>query len=113
MGEEPAQPRDLPPHYYCENFHRLLNTVEAQYGDLLTPEENAFLAEYRALGFDAQCLYVRLVSRVGPWFREDKLQYPELGSIFEAVNELLDTGLATLTDTCKSCNSGTSFVAIL
>ena len=39
----------------------------------------------RALGFDAQCLYVRLVSRVGPWFREDKLQYAFRGSAYSHV----------------------------
>ena len=50
------QERELAPHYYRENFHRLLDTVEAQYGDLLTLGELDFLERYRALGFDAQCL---------------------------------------------------------
>ena len=93
MSDEPSQIRELSPHYYRDNFRRLLDTVEAQYNDLLSPAENHFLAAYRELGFDAQCLYVRLVSRVGPWFREEKLHYPELGSICAAVDELLEAAL--------------------
>ena len=58
---------DLPPHYYRDNFLRLLETVESQYSDLLNTEEQQFVEDYRRLPFDAQCLYVRLVSRVGPW----------------------------------------------
>ncbi|PLW69086.1 VRR-NUC domain-containing protein [Pseudohalioglobus lutimaris] len=72
----------------------MLDTVEGQYGDLLLPEETGFLEAYRRLGFDAQCLYVRLISRVGPWFRELRLHYPELGAITPAVDDLLQAGLA-------------------
>lgn len=91
----PAAPVvNLPPHYYRDNFLRLLDSVEQQYADLLLPDEQQFLQDYRQQGFDAQCLYVRLVSRVGPWFRQNRLHYPELGSIEAAVQELLLAGLA-------------------
>ena len=93
VPEEPFA--DLPPHYYRDNFLRLLDTVEQQYGDLLLPRERDFLCTYRRLGFDAQCLYVRLVSRVGPWFRESRLSYPELGPVGKAVAELLQAGMAS------------------
>lgn len=85
---------ELPPHYYRDNFCRLLDTVEAQYGDLLDEAETVFLQRYRSVGFDAQCLYVRLASRVGPWFREARLQYPELGPLQPALDQLLQSGLA-------------------
>lgn len=98
MSEEPQQARELAPHYYRDNFQRLLDTVEVQYGDLLNSDENRFLSDYRDLGFDAQCLYVRLVSRVGPWFREAKLHYPELDNVSAAVDELLQAGLALQTE---------------
>ena len=84
----------LAPHYYRDNFLALCASVEQQYGDVLTAAEHDLLRSYRELGFDAQCLYVRLVSRVGPWFRESKLSYPELGSIADCVDELLAAGLA-------------------
>ena len=85
---------DLPLHYYRENFLLLLETVESQYGDLLSAQEQCFVDDYRRLPFDAQCLYVRLVSRVGPWFREQRLDYPELGDLTLAVDALLATGFA-------------------
>lgn len=84
----------LPPHYYHDNFLALLDTVERQYGDLLSDAETGFLARFRALPFDARCLYVRLLSRVGPWFREARLDYPELGDIATAIDGLLASGLA-------------------
>jgi len=77
----------LSTHYYHTNFLVLCETVKAQYGDLLCPEEHALLDTFSTLDFKAQCLYVRLVCRVGPWFRESKLVYDELG----AITPILDT----------------------
>lgn len=85
---------ELPAHYYRDNFLLLLDTVESQYGDILRPAEQHFIDHYRQLPFDAQCLYVRLVSRVGPWFREQRLNYPELDEIGSALDALLDGGFA-------------------
>ena len=82
----------LPPHYYRDNFLSLCETVEQQYADLLLPDELELLQRFYKLPFDAQCLYIRLVSRVGPWFRESRLDYPELGLLSTAVDELLDVG---------------------
>ena len=89
MGEVAAE---LSPYYYRDNFLCLCNTVEAQYADLLKPAEQALLDEFRALDFHAQCLYLRLVSRVGPWFRESRLDYPELGQAGPLLDILLDQG---------------------
>ena len=41
------------------------------------------------LGFNAQCLYIRLISRTGPWFRESKLEYAEPGPTPPILNELM------------------------
>jgi hypothetical protein len=87
MGEVAAE---LSPYYYRDNFLCLCDTVEAQYADLLKPGEQALLDEFRALDFRAQCLYLRLVSRVGPWFRESRLDYPELGQVGPLLDILLD-----------------------
>jgi hypothetical protein len=94
MDSESVGGVELVPHYYRDNFQALCDTVEAQYGDLLTPPEQQFLQGFRQLPFDAQCLYVRLVSRVGPWFRESKLAYPELGPIPAALDSLIASGMA-------------------
>jgi hypothetical protein len=85
----------LAPHYYRDNFLRLCDTVDGQYSNILTLEETQWLTCFRALTFTAQCLYIRLISRVGPWFRESKLHYEELGDLQESLNELLAQELAT------------------
>jgi len=84
----------LPPFYYRDNFLGLCDTVEAQYGDILNDEEHALLRTFRQLDFKAQCLYIRLVSRTGPWFRESKLAYGELGPVTALLDELLANDLA-------------------
>jgi FAN1, HTH domain/VRR-NUC domain len=99
----------LPPYYYRDNFLRLLDAVERQYPDLLKPDEQHFLDCYRQLGFDAQCLYVRLVSRVGPWFRESRLRYPELESVAAALEELLLVDLVVLAGELSTTDIGGLF----
>ena len=86
--------KPLAPRYYRDNFLRLCNTVQARYGDLLNESERDFLTLFYKLSLDTQCLYVRLVSRVGPWFRETKLEYDEIGNLQRALDELLQRELA-------------------
>ena len=80
------------PDYYRLNFITLLNTVQELYEDLLTDEELAFIDTFHALSEAAQCLYVRLVSRTGPIFRSDKVQYVEIPDIETAAAELEGAG---------------------
>lgn len=89
----PSPNNELSPYYYRDNFLRLCDTVEAQYEDVLGEEEQLLLRRFRNLAFDAQCLYVRLVSRVGPWFRVSRLEYPELGDLGSALAALDEAGL--------------------
>ena len=70
---------ELPAHYYRDNFVALCAAVQSQYGDLLQPAERELLTQFHNLDHAAQCLYVRLVSRVGPLFRVARLEYPEIG----------------------------------
>jgi hypothetical protein len=83
-----VEPTALAPRYYRDNFAQLCDAVEALYGDVLDQAEQSLLARWRALPEPAQCLYVRLVSRVGPWFRHDKLAYVEIGAIAPALEGL-------------------------
>jgi hypothetical protein len=85
---------ELAPHYYRENFLRLCDNVQTYYADLLIESEHSFLRGFRALSFTAQCLYIRLISRTGPWFRESRLSYAELGPLQAALDELLEQGFA-------------------
>ncbi|HVR29903.1 MAG TPA: hypothetical protein VMS86_10270, partial [Thermoanaerobaculia bacterium] len=82
--------------YYVESFQRILATVVSRYGDLLRPDERAFADDVRALPLGARCLYVRLVSRQGPYFRRDDLAYPEISDLDQALGELAARGFVEL-----------------
>jgi hypothetical protein len=79
--------------YYLHNFQFLIDWIRENYSDLLTPEEQRFIATFNELEVDSQCLLVRLISRKGPRFRIDKLQYTEIPDINRAVASLLDANL--------------------
>lgn len=82
--------RPLAEGYYLANFETLLADVERRSGDLLADAERAFLYDFRLLSLDARRLYVRLVSRRGPWFRLDRLRYGEISG--GAADELCAAG---------------------
>src|SRR6187455_1120900 len=84
------------PFYYVENFERILDTVIHRYADLLTGGERSFADDLRALPLGARCLYIRLLSRVGPWFRRDHLRYDEISDLDAAIDALAARGLLDL-----------------
>ena len=95
---EPAPPAPaaalahLPEGYYLANFRTVLEDVETRYGDLLLAGERAILAQFRATSLGAQRLYVRLLTRKGPWFRRDDLRYAEIGEPGPVLDELMRAG---------------------
>jgi hypothetical protein len=78
--------------YYLDNFQGVLDWIGQRYGDLLTDEEQAFIAAFPALPQPARALFVRMVMRKGDLFRASKLMYPEIGCPVEAARHLLPTG---------------------
>jgi hypothetical protein len=82
----------LPEGYYEKNFALLLETVSEHYGDLLHDHELAFAARWTALSLPARRLYVRLISRKGPCLRRDRIDYPEIPQLDEALAELHANG---------------------
>lgn len=92
----PASPdRELPEGYYVHAFSFVLDTVTASSSDLLTPEESAWAARFRALSENARRLYVRLLQRKPSVFRLSKLSYTDIADIPAAWRELVSAGLAT------------------
>ncbi len=85
---EPAL-RLLSEGYYLDNFEKLLATVAERYGDLLSPAEQAFAADFAALPLSARRLYVRLLSRKGPLVRRDRLAYREIPDLAAAAEDLV------------------------
>lgn len=91
LPDQPLTP--LTPLYYRDNFLRLCATVQSQYGDILSSDENHYLRTFHAASINAQCLYIRLISRTGPLFRTSKLSYPEIQDVPAALQELLKSAL--------------------
>ncbi len=90
-SNDPRTEPELPDGYYLDNFNSLLDTVCRLYNDLLTPEELAFYSSFKDLPDDAARLYVRLISRVGPGFRVQRLVYADISDVDQAVQDLLDS----------------------
>lgn len=83
----------LPPAYYLRDFETVLQDVRARYGDLLHGDEHGRVEAFLALPESARRLYVRMLTRKGPWFREDGLDYAEIGPPREPLRHLCERGL--------------------
>ena len=85
-------PEDLPETYYLDNVLILFEHVRRVYGDLLEPQQLAFLDDFAALSTDASKLCIRLLNRSHDCYRRGKLNYDEIGSLSAAITELAQGG---------------------
>lgn len=82
----------LPVYYYHDHFTEMLGFVCETYGPILTGEHRAFMAGFKALTKDAQCLFIRMVNRNGTVFNPSTFKYAEISGLPDAVRELTATG---------------------
>ncbi|MDD1783725.1 VRR-NUC domain-containing protein [Enterovibrio sp. ZSDZ35] len=87
----------LPPLYYLDNFLSIIDTVSSRYPDLLSSSETDWIVRFKSLPLPAQALLVRMLSRKGNWFREDKFAYSEIPNISDALDALASSSLVTTT----------------
>ncbi|VVP69329.1 Fanconi-associated nuclease 1 [Pseudomonas fluorescens] len=80
------------PFYYLNNFMQVIDWLEQRYGDVLSVEEQRFIAEFNGLPRESRGLLVRMVMRKGIHFRASKLHYGEIGDIASAVEPLVARG---------------------
>lgn len=78
--------------YYLKNFQHVLGWISTRYHDLLSVEEQQFIADFFQLPQASQALWVRLVMRKGMHFRASKLKYPEIGNAQLAAASLVAKG---------------------
>jgi hypothetical protein len=78
--------------YYLDNFHTVLGWIAERYSDLLTRDEQEFIAHFPSLPTASRALLVRMVMRKGDLFRAGKLKYDEIGCTREAAQQLVDIG---------------------
>ena len=88
IASGPPSEQPLPTGYYLDNFLKILDFVETQYRSLLSDEEQRYSRQFRRLSLSSQRLYVRLISRKGPHFRNDKLNYSEINDLRGCAEEL-------------------------
>ncbi|WP_096511362.1 VRR-NUC domain-containing protein [Pseudomonas izuensis] len=86
-----ANPLD-DPFYYLNNFMQVLDWLEHRYGDVLSVEEQRFIADFNDLSRESRALLVRMVMRKGIHFRRSKLHYAEIGDIASAAEPLVALG---------------------
>jgi VRR-NUC domain len=84
-----AHPR---PYYYLENFTVALDWLRGRYRELLTDEEQRFMADFSRLPVAAAALVVRMIMRKGDLFRTSKLDYAEIGCPRQASVPLIELG---------------------
>ncbi|MEX3555827.1 MAG: VRR-NUC domain-containing protein [Burkholderia gladioli] len=83
-----------PPYafYYLDNFERALGWLAERYDDLFDAVERAFLRDFAALPRPSRALLVRMLMRSGPYFRQSKLNYEEIGATAAAAGPLVALG---------------------
>lgn len=84
-----SQPADFQRRfYYLLNFERALQWLADRYDDLWAEDERVFLRDFPALPLASRALLVRMLMRVGPYFRASKLLYDEIGCPHQALAPL-------------------------
>ena len=92
LRREEAAPED----YYQNNCVRLFSFVRQRHADLLLPADLDGLDAYLQASADEQRLFARLLTRKGPLFRLDSLNYREVGDLRGALERMHRCGLVTL-----------------
>ncbi|KAI5068304.1 hypothetical protein GOP47_0016649 [Adiantum capillus-veneris] len=86
------------PSKHVKNFTYLLKAVLQQDSHLFNARELEFLGSFFSLTEDAQCLFVRLSQRKGPWFRVSQINYTEISDVEQASCQLVAAGFFSFGD---------------
>ena len=92
----PSSPAPLPTGYLLRNFQQVLEWVSNLYSDLLTPAEHEFYLRFYQLPEPARHLYLRLLTRKGPYIPVQSLQYEEVPDTALALDALVQAKFALL-----------------
>lgn len=88
----------LPDKYYLHYFRYVADFIRQMYPTMLGAQEG-FLHDFESLSEEAQCLYLRINSRRGWYFRPSKLTYREIPDMADTVRELIDLAFVRRADT--------------
>jgi DNA polymerase III subunit epsilon len=83
----------LPPKYYLAHFFEFLDFVDLHYHFVFEEEQINFIAAFRNLTEEAQCVYIRMVNRKGSLFDlKNFAKYEEIIDLNSALKELAEKG---------------------
>lgn len=85
----------LPEKYYLSHALELFEFVESQCALLLDQSHTDYLQAFSKLSSNSQCLLVRFLTRKPQFLKRDSLQYPEIGEIDSAIDELIHAGMVS------------------
>ena len=95
MNDMPPPHRPvLPLDYYVRNFFLIVDTVLDRDGHLFTEDERRVIRIFECLLREEQRLYIRMFNRRGPYFRLDRLSYPEIPALHTSAARLAEAGFA-------------------
>ena len=83
---------ELPPLYYLDNLRTLVRHVLGLYADILPDDMLGRSEDFLALPDAEAALLTRLLCRKGPLFRTDRLHYPEIRALEDALTGLREKG---------------------
>ena len=87
-----------PPNYYVDNLCKLLHHTVRQYQEILNEEELDVAGSILNLSTDAIRLFARVLSRKGPVYFVNKLNYSEVRDRNKALEEMGKVGLLRFND---------------
>ena len=99
---DPSSPAPLPTGYLLRNFQQVLAWASNLYSDLLTPAEQEFCQRFDLLPEPARHLYLRLLTRKGPYIPVKSLDYEEVPDTDQALDALVQGEFALLNPAADS-----------
>jgi len=86
----------LPQKYYLDYYRYIIDFVLERYEGLMSEKELEYIDDFQSLSEEAQCLYLRMTTRRGFFFRENKLNYEEVPNTAETLEELAESGFVKM-----------------
>ncbi len=89
------------PLYYLYNIDSVIQWVRHHYEDIFSADEQYLLDTIQQLDITSRATLCRLIMRRGEWFRDDRLNYPEIGDINTPLRHLAEHDLIHYPAVCR------------
>lgn len=88
----PRFPKTLPARYYLDHFFEFLAFFDGANGELLNRQASQFIADFRALDDNQQCIIVRAANRKYALINRDHFVYEEINHQQDHIDALIASG---------------------